>query len=954
MILPTAPEALQRLIRAHARPLVLLCSSLFLVTVLGVGSPWDAVSAQEASPVDAFLRPPVQGPPAPPPQMVAPVPEGRRVINLKFEDDLGVSLGMDGAETFSSAGSSQWAEAVAGCGLTDVRPLFTLPRETLTKLRREGEARTGEPLPDMSAWFRLEMAAPTDEGAAEDHLRRCGALLGELEGVAHVEFVHDATPPPAITPDFTAMQGYLTAATDGIDAQFAWGFAGGNGSGVQIIDVEYDWNQNHEDLTKAAGVMRLLPAGEVTNSPFSNDHGTAVLSEMIADNDTKGVTGAVWGADIGLAPERTDISGSQRANAIMLATAASGPGDVILLEMQTRACAMTGCDSMTQANCGPAEEAMSVFNATQTATAAGIVVVAAAGNGSVNLDSAACGGRYDGTMRPHSGAIIVGAGAPPGITDRQRLGFSTFGSRVDLQGWGGSVATAGYGTGYFDPDAPADTNKWYRFNFSGTSSASPIVASAAAAIQGMSMQLGSGPLSPAEVRDLLVQTGSPQLGDLSTNIGPRPDLRQAIAQLFEIDLRVDMRAVGKGQPFDGGGAADGQGDVDADAETASVAQLPGVVIAGEELLFEVDVFNRSGITATNTIATVTLPLQAMYLGDTDNCSVTGTDPVGGGEVLTCLLGDLGPFEGIDFLIKTRIDPAAVRAIPTGTLAIEAEVSVVADQGDADFSDNIDDDGCLIQDAADLKITKFASPHTGVRAGEQFTYTILVDNLGPSTARNVVVTDTLITSSLVEVNGCSIFVRTEGGAINEFDCTFGVSTGLFDLATMGSNWLNPRSPTDEGRIEITINATALGDVDMTNVATVTADTPDPNPANNMAMATLSVSAVADLQITKTDLADPVFAGDTLIYAIEVSNLGPSPATNVIVEDLLPAEVEVLSVNGATCTIGTPGDPTDPLRCSLGTVAPSGGQGPPPVQIFVEVRVRPDAVVDPRQRPADDLQ
>ena len=112
------------------------------------------------------------------------------------------------------------------------------------------------------------------------------------------------------------------------------------------------------------------------------------------------------------------------------------------------------------------------------------------------------------------------------------LSFSSYGSRVDLQGWGESVMTTGYGSFYSDPDDPTNQDRWYRSTFSGTSSASPFIAGAVANIQGIVMNDLGAPLTAEEVLALLVDTGSPQLGDLSENIGPRPDLRQAIDQLI--------------------------------------------------------------------------------------------------------------------------------------------------------------------------------------------------------------------------------------------------------------------------------------------------------------------------------------------------------------------------------------------------------------------------------------
>ena len=119
------------------------------------------------------------------------------------------------------------------------------------------------------------------------------------------------------------------------------------------------------------------------------------------------------------------------------------------------------------------EDQFDTWFSIKNATAQGVVVVEAAGNGfqpeaapgaplppavGIDLNSFACnkgvsGGRYIPGVSKNSGAIMVGAGASG---TRDRLGFSNFGSRVDVQGWGNGVATLGYGTSIplmnlFDP-----------------------------------------------------------------------------------------------------------------------------------------------------------------------------------------------------------------------------------------------------------------------------------------------------------------------------------------------------------------------------------------------------------------------------------------------------------------------------------------------------------------------
>src|SRR5262249_39080438 len=112
-----------------------------------------------------------------------------------------------------------------------------------------------------------------------------------------------------------------------------------------------------------------------------------------------------------------------------------------------------------------------------------------------------------------SGAILVGAGAPPPGThgrdlygpDRSRLDFSNYGSSVDVQGWGREVTTCGYG----DLQGGVEDG-WYTDEFAGTSSASPVVVGALACMQGICRANHVALLTPATARPLLRATGSPQ------------------------------------------------------------------------------------------------------------------------------------------------------------------------------------------------------------------------------------------------------------------------------------------------------------------------------------------------------------------------------------------------------------------------------------------------------------
>jgi hypothetical protein len=131
------------------------------------------------------------------------------------------------------------------------------------------------------------------------------------------------------------------------------------------------------------------------------------------------------------------------------------------------------------------------------------------------------------------GAGGSGLGDPP-VGDLERVPGSNYGARVDVQGYGAAVVT----TGYSDlSSGAAGADRSYTACFDGTSSASATVAGAAAVLQGAAITRTGAPLTPAALRDLLVDTGLPQVpspGDENAgvqNIGPRPQIAAALAAL---------------------------------------------------------------------------------------------------------------------------------------------------------------------------------------------------------------------------------------------------------------------------------------------------------------------------------------------------------------------------------------------------------------------------------------
>ena len=337
----------------------------------------------------------------------------------------------------------------------------------------------------------------------------------------------------------------------------------------------------------------------------------------------------------------------------------------------------------------------------------------------------------------------------------------------------------------------------------------------------------------------------------------------------------------------------------------SKSDFPNPATAGEELFYTITVTNDGPDTASGIVVTDTLPPQVDY--------VTSTNPActHAAGVVTCPVDELASGASTSFQIKVHVK---TNAAVNGPTTIFNTATVTANESlDPDLSDNSDTESTIVEDLADLEITKLCKPDTTPTAGQPITCTIFVDNHGPSWARDVVVTDTILAAGAFSVTAvtpsqgsCGAVTLVTGG--KRFVCNLG------DLAAATTS--------DSGRATITYVVSSDEGQDINNIATVRSDTPDPDDTNNTATASLTVGSVANLGLTKTDGPDPVIAGTNVTWTLTVSNAGPSTATNVVVADDVPAGVVVISATGtggATCTTGVPGDPLLPATCNFGSLA-----------------------------------
>jgi len=312
----------------------------------------------------------------------------------------------------------------------DERPAHASPESTTPTQGGTPDDLGAEPAQRLEQFVHVE--APADrleeladrlrgrEGVAGAYVRPAielpvsGSTISQGCGTATQAPVNTMTASPVeptATPHFTSGQRYLDAAPAGVGARWAWTIAGGRGAGVRVVDCEHGWQLDHQDLlANNGGVV------SGTNNP-SNAHGTAVFGILGADNDRKGVTGIVPDAWL----VASSWTSQPAATAINEAANRLRPDDFLLLEGQLPGPNRTDPDS--DVGLIALEWWPDLFAAIRAASNRDVIVIEAAGNGFQNLDdpvydrpAAGFPPTWRNPCNPanvQSGAVVVGAGAPP-------------------------------------------------------------------------------------------------------------------------------------------------------------------------------------------------------------------------------------------------------------------------------------------------------------------------------------------------------------------------------------------------------------------------------------------------------------------------------------------------------------------------------------------------------------
>jgi len=425
---------------------------------------------------------------------------------VKFEDAVKARATASGTIESMTKADLGLFETISRDNQLSFEQLVKLSDTKISSLEDRARSASGIEQPDLRGLLKVNTP-----DMAPDELIDLAGKLNTSPGVEFAYIQHLGVPPPGdippTTPDYEFRQTWRDP-DPGLDVNFMVGL-GATGQGIRYSDCEHGWVPSHEDQVDKD--IHLEPGQTITQETIDNgwdEHGAAAVGVCASVENAYGCLGMAPDCDVYTYPEVSVEEGYRRETCISNAISNSSPGDIVLLEMQAWG---AGGDY------APAEVDPGVWTVVKTGTDAGVIVVSAAGNGNQNLDSAPYA---DYMSWGDSKAIMIGACSSN--TNHNKLSFSTYGSRVNVCAWGEDVFTLGYGSFTV---LGGDKNQKYSDSFSGTSSASSLSAPACVVLQSYAVMLLGERLEPLEMRQLLMDTGTPQ--GSGGHIGPFINLKAA-------------------------------------------------------------------------------------------------------------------------------------------------------------------------------------------------------------------------------------------------------------------------------------------------------------------------------------------------------------------------------------------------------------------------------------------
>ncbi len=304
---------------------------------------------------------------------------------------------------------------------------------------------------------------------------------------------------------------------------------------------------------------------------------------------------------------------------------------------------------------------------------------------------------------------------------------------------------------------------------------------------------------------------------------------------------------------------------------------PTLVIVGNTVNYKLEVSNAGPNTATGVEVRDELPDGIVFA----NSSATQGEYSVGNSVWT--VGAIAPASTQTLtLVGTVVTPGP--KINTAEVIAADQVDIDSTPGNGDPSEDDQSSVTIQAPEADLSLTMSVSDNAPT-VGQEIAFEIKVSNDGRDAATGVSVRDVLPVGLTYVSSSTTVGQYTSG-------------TGIWEIGSLSVG----------GNVTLTINARATTASDLTNTAEVFSSEqwdPDSTPANNepseddQDSQTIGATQI-DLSVTKTvDDATPNL-NDTVTFTVLVANAGPSDASGVEVQDILPSG---LAFEGFTASTGT---------------------------------------------------
>ena len=261
--------------------------------------------------------------------------------------------------------------------------------------------------------------------------------------------------------------------------------------------------------------------------------------------------------------------------------------------------------------------------------------------------------------------------------------------------------------------------------------------------------------------------------------------------------------------------------------SVSMVDAPDPVVAGTNLTYTIGVTNLEAADASTVALTDLLPPNTTFASLTAPAGWACTTPaVGGTGAVSCSATTLAASTSASFTLVVNVDLAT----PNGTV-ITNTAGVTSTEDPISTNDSASSTTTVIG-GANLLVLKSDAPDP-VPSGGNITYTLSVRNDGPTEAASVVLTDVIPTGttfvSISPVIGWTCTTPLVGGT-GTVSCT-NPSLAATALSTF--------------TLVVNVAAGTAGGTVITNTATVSSATTDPDAANNTATTTTTVGLVEDL-------------------------------------------------------------------------------------------------------------